>query len=232
MDFLDRIEEIAELRRVLDSKKTAKFIVVFGRRRLGKSTLLKKILEKSDVYYMASDLVTNIQINMLQDQLAVKYPEIGRGEYQSWEDLLLVLNSLTKSKFTLCLDEFPYMVKHSPELPSLLQRLIDSKGLNYNLIICGSSQRMMQELVLSKAEPLYGRADAIINLQPIPPVWLQEALHLSGRETVEEYSVWGGVPRYWELREEYDNLMEAIAHTMISTTADLYDEPKPLFLDD
>lgn len=232
MDFLDRIEEIAELRRVLDSKKTAKFIVVFGRRRLGKSTLLKKILEKSDVYYMASDLVTNIQINMLQDQLAVKYPEIGRGEYQSWEDLLLVLNSLTKSKFTLCLDEFPYMVKHSPELPSLLQRLIDSKGLNYNLIICGSSQRMMQELVLSKAEPLYGRADAIINLQPIPPVWLQEALHLSGRETVEEYSVWGGVPRYWELREEYDNLMEAIAHTMLSTTAVLYDEPKRLFLDD
>lgn len=232
MEFLDRKEELAELKRVLGNKKASQFVVVFGRRRLGKSTLIKKVLTKEDVYYMAGDLIDSVQRDMLKNQLAKKYPEIELGEYSSWEALLIMLNTLTDQPFTLCLDEFPYMVKHSPELPSILQRLVDSKSLKYNIIICGSSQRMMQNMILSPAEPLYGRAQAIIELRPLPIAYLQEALHLDGISTVEEYSVWGGVPRYWELREEYADLKEAIKGTLLSTTAVLYDEPKRLFLDD
>ncbi|MDE7136310.1 MAG: ATP-binding protein, partial [Muribaculaceae bacterium] len=131
-----------------------------------------------------------------------------------------------------CLDEFPYMFKHSPELPSVIQRLVDSKQMKFNLIICGSSQRMMQQMVLSQSEPLYGRAYAILDIRPIPINYLQKALHTDPVSTIEEYSVWGGVPRYWELREEYDSLQEAILHTMLSPASVLNDEPKRLFLDD
>lgn len=231
MDFLDRKEEIAELKRVLNAK-ASRFVVVFGRRRLGKSTLIKRVLSKDDVYFMAGDLVDHLQRNLLRTQLAEKFPAMGMADYSSWEDLLRMLNSLTKKRFTLCLDEFPYMVKHAPELPSVLQRLIDSKELKYHIVICGSSQRMMQNMILSQSEPLFGRAHAILNIQPIPIAYLQEALGLDPIATIEESGVWGGVPRYWELREEYPNLQEAIRGTMLSSTSVLYDEPKRLFLDD
>jgi hypothetical protein len=143
-----------------------------------------------------------------------------------------MLNRLTTEQFTLCLDEFPYMVKHSPELPSILQRMLDTKALRYNLIICGSSQRMMQNMILSQSEPLYGRADALLDVRPIPLPYLQEGLQLDALQTVEEYSVWGGVPRYWELREEFPSLFDAIKRMLLGPTAVLYDEPRKLFLDD
>lgn len=232
MEFLDRKEELAELKRVLNPNTPPCFVVVFGRRRLGKSTLIKKVLGKKDIYYMAGDFVDNVQREMLKQQLVERFPEMAQAEFTSWESLLAILNKISDSQFTLCLDEFPYMVKHSPELPSVLQRLIDSHALKYNLIICGSSQRMMQNMILSQSEPLYGRANAIIDVRPIPIKYLQEALKLDAVSTIEEYCVWGGVPRYWELREEYGNLYDAIMRSMLSTTGVLYDEPKRLFLDD
>lgn len=232
MDFLDRKEEIEELRRVLNPDTPPRFVVVYGRRRLGKSTLIKRVLGKSDIYYMAGDFVDNVQRDMLREQLAETFPAMGMSSFSSWEDLFGMLNALTTEQFTLCLDEFPYMVKHSPELPSVLQRFIDSKQMKFNMVICGSSQRMMQNLILSQAEPLYGRADAILDLRPIPISYLQDALHIDPVETIEEYSVWGGVPRYWELREEYGSLRESIRRTMLSPTSVFYDEPKKLFLDD
>lgn len=232
MEFLDRKDEIAELNHALSPDTPPQFVVVLGRRRLGKSTLIKRVLTPTDVYYMAGDIIEHIQRDLLKAQLAEKYPELGFAEYTSWEDLFRMLNTLTKSQFTLCLDEFPYMVKHSPELPSVLQRLLDSKELKYNIIICGSSQRMMQNMILSQSEPLFGRAHAILNIQPLPLPYLQKALHADAITTIEEYSVWGGVPRYWELRVEYPDLKEAIRNTMLSPTSVLYDEPKRLFLDD
>ncbi len=232
MEFVDRTEEMAELGRVLASDTPPRLVVVFGRRRLGKSTLIKHVMKAGDVYYMAGDFVDTVQRDMLRNQLAEKFPAMKLGSYSGWEELFLMLNGLTSEQFTLCLDEFPYMVKHSPELPSVLQRLVDSGELKYNLIICGSSQRMMQNMILSQSEPLYGRAHAIIDLQPIPIAYLQKALKLSAEATVEEHSVWGGVPRYWELREEYSDLESAIRGTMLSPSSVLYDEPKRLFLDD
>jgi len=232
MEFLDRTEEKAELKRVLNPETPAKFAVVFGRRRLGKTTLIKQVLTPNDVYYMAVDLVDTVQLEMLQELLSHKYKEIGMAKFSGWEELLLMLNRLTTKQFTLCLDEFPYMVKHSPELPSILQRLLDTKNLRYNIVICGSSQRMMQELILSQSEPLYGRADAILDVRPIPLPYLQKGLDLSPIATIEEYSVWGGVPRYWELREEFPSLQTAIKGMLLGPATVLYDEPKKLFLDD
>lgn len=232
MEFLDRTEEIAVIRRALDHDTPPKFVVVFGRRRLGKSTLIKRVLIPRDIYYMAGDFVNAVQLEMLQQLLSQKFPEIGLVQFSGWEELLLMLNRLTTEQFTLCLDEFPYMVKHSPELPSILQRLLDTKELRYNLVICGSSQRMMQEMILSQSEPLYGRADAILDVRPIPLPYLQKGLHLDPVAAIEEYSIWGGVPRYWELREEYPTLREAIRGMLLGPSAVLFDEPKRLFIDD
>jgi len=83
--------------------------------------------------------------------------------YPDWESLFINLNNVIKEHITLCIDEFPYLVKGSGSLPSILQSLIDKNyKRKYHLILCGSSQQMMQGLTLDSSSPLYGRADEIL----------------------------------------------------------------------
>lgn len=232
IEFVDREEESSELQRVLGNGKAGQLIVVYGRRRLGKSTLIRHVLNDSDVYYMAGKYSGQVQLDLFVEQLSVKFPMLSNASYTSWDGLLTMVNGLATEPFSICMDEFPYMVKGSPELPSVLQKLIDSRTLKFNIIICGSSQRMMNGIILSASEPLYGRSECTIKLQPIVIPFLQKVLSLSAVETIEEYSVLGGVPRYWELRDERKSLTDAISATLLTTNGVLFGEPERLFLDD
>ncbi len=231
MKFVDRENEIKRLRLVLSQEKS-QFVIIYGRRRLGKSTLIRHVLADNDLYFMADQTEESQQLALLAKTIGTKIPDFDKVVYPDWETLIVTLAHRTTQRFTLCLDEFPYLVKTSPSLPSILQRHIDSKQLPFNLIICGSSQQMMQGLVLDAASPLYGRGDAILKLEPIPIRYLQEILHTDAVQTVEESAVWGGVPRYWEIREQAASLMEAVAYSIIDPNGTLYDEPSRLFLDD
>lgn len=231
MEFVDRVEEQKRLLKILNGGKSA-FVVIYGRRRLGKSTLIKKVLSEKDVYYMADQTERTHQINLLSKEIGMVIPDFDKAVYPDWEALLIALNHRTQQRFTLCLDEFPYLVKSSPELPALLQKFIDSQSLKYNLIICGSSQQLMQGLILDGSAPLYGRADQILKLAPMPIQYLQEVLRMDAVNTVEEYAVWGGVPRYWELRLQEDNLFDSIAYNILNPLGTLYEEPIRLFMDD
>ena len=115
---------------------------------------------------------------------------------------------------------------------SVLQKLVDEKQLKYNLVLCGSSQNMMYGLFLDSTAPLYGRADEIMKLAPIRLPYIQEALSLDAMNAIEEYAVWGGVPRYWELRENQNSLNDALWHNILSVNGTLYEEPIKLFQDD
>lgn len=231
MKFVDRIEEQKRLMKTLNSEKSA-FVVVYGRRRLGKSTLIKKVMTPDDVYYMADQTERAHQISLLAKEIALVFPDFDKVIYPDWQALLIAINHRTEKRFTLCLDEFPYLVKSSPELPALLQKLVDSRSLKYNLIICGSSQQLMQGLILDGSAPLYGRADQMLKLSPIHIKYLQEVLHSDAVNTIEEYAVWGGVPRYWELRLQDESLQESIAYNILNPLGTLYEEPIRLFMDD
>jgi len=231
MKFVNRLEEQKRLSSALDGK-TPSFVVVYGRRRLGKSTLLKKVLSHADVYYMADQTERSHQIELLAKEIGLRIEGFERLIYPDWNALFEALNFRTRERFTLCIDEFPYLVKSSPELPALLQKLIDAKSLSYNIILCGSSQQLMQGLVLDATSPLYGRADQILKLSPIPIKYFQEVLDFSAQEAIEEYAVWGGVPRYWEIRQQSDSLKEAIEYNILNAQGVLFDEPYRLFIDD
>ena len=231
MEFVDRIEKQKRLQKALNGEKSA-FVVVYGRRRLGKSTLIKKVRTSNDVYYIADQTERAHQISLLAKEIGMVIPDFDKVVYPDWEAILTALNHRTQERFSLCLDEFPYLVKSSPELPALLQRLIDSRSLKYNLIICGSSQQLMQGLILDGSAPLYGRADQMLKLSPIHIKYLQEVLHSDAVSTVEEYAIWGGVPRYWELRLQDDGLQESIAYNILNPLGTLYEEPIRLFMDD
>ena len=231
MEFVDRIEETKRLMQVLSANKST-FTVIYGRRRLGKSTLITRALRETDVYYSADQTDAGLQREVLAKMIASIIPGFDKVIYPNWNVFFDTLNDRTTIKFTLCIDEFPYLVGSSPDLPSILQNKIDSKRLKFNLIICGSSQQLMYGLALDASSPLYGRADAILKITPIKMPYILEALGVSATEAVEEYSVWGGVPRYWELREGYANLHEAIETNLLSVNGTLYEEPVKLFKDD
>lgn len=231
MKFVDRIEETTRLEAVLTRDK-ASLAVLYGRRRLGKSTLVKRVLKNSDLYFLADRSEEQHQRALLAKVVAQKFQDFDKATYGDWESFFLAVNYRTQIRFSLCLDEFPYLAEQSPELPSVLQKLIDGRLLKYNLVLCGSSQHMMYGLFLDSTAPLYGRADEIMRLMPIRLPYMQEALHLDAVEAIEEYSVWGGVPRYWELRENNSSLDEALWHNVFSVNGVLYEEPVKLFQDD
>lgn len=231
MNFVDRIEETARLRDALSREKFS-LVVVYGRRRLGKSTLIKRGLSDSDVYFLSDRSEGQHQRILLAKVVAQVFPDFDKLTYPDWESLFRAVNYRTDKRFTLCLDEFPYLVEQSPELPSVLQKLVDEKQLKYNLVLCGSSQNMMYGLFLDSTAPLYGRADEIMRLTPIRLPYIQEALNFDAVSAVEEYAVWGCVPRYWELRENRNSLSDALWHNILSINGTLYEEPIKLFQDD
>ncbi len=231
MKFVDRIDEAARLKDALAREKSS-LVVMYGRRRLGKSTLIKRVLSDTDVYFLADRSEGQHQRILLAKVIAQVFSDFDKLTYPDWESIFRAVNYRTDKHFTLCLDEFPYLVEQSPELPSVLQKLVDEKRLKYNLVLCGSSQNMMYGLILDSTAPLYGRADEIMRLAPIRLPYIQEALLLNAMNAIEEYAVWGGVPRYWELRKNRSSLDDALWRNILSVNGTLYEEPIKLFQDD
>lgn len=231
LQFLDRERELAKLKRAFSSQEPA-FIVVYGRRRCGKSTLLQQAARETDIYYLADLQEAPLQRQSLAREVGRFVAGFGDVQYPSWEILFTAARNQISSSAALILDEFPYLVQNSPELPSIIQKLLDSRQQKFHLVICGSSQRMMQGLVMDSAAPLYGRAREIINLRPLEPGWLPEALSVSPVAAVEAYSIWGGVPRYWELAKNFPTLEDACRELILDRDGILHDEPMRLLLDD
>ena len=125
MKFVDRENEIKRLRLVLSQEKSSQFVIIYGRRRLGKSTLIRHVLTDNDLYFMADQTEESQQLALLAKTIGTKIPDFDKVVYPDWETLIVTLAHRTTLRFTLCLDEFPYLVKTSPSLPSILQRHID-----------------------------------------------------------------------------------------------------------
>lgn len=229
--FIDRQDSLKRLRNAL-LRTTPQFLVIYGRRRIGKSTLIKEIMQDKDVYFLSDQTNEANQRALFAKAIAYSIPRFDKVVYPDWETLLLELNDRLSERITVCLDEFPYMVKSCASLPSVIQKLLNGKTLKYDLIICGSSQQLMQGYVLDKREPLYGLADEIIKLPPIPVSYIGQALNVNTIAAVEEYSIWGGIPRYWELRADYPDMDTAIRELALDTKGILAEEPQRLLQDD
>lgn len=230
--FVDRKIEIARMQKVLDLEK-AQLVILYGRRRCGKSTLLRKILDKNGIYFSADMRETPLQIKAFSERADKEIPGFSAPVYPGWDSVFRNLNRSLKHRINICIDEFPYLVKNSPELPSILQNIHDSDAHNnFNLILCGSSQLMMHDMALNKNAPLYGRAGEIMKINPMSVFYLMKYLEVTAVEAVKEYCIWGGVPRYWEIRKTMESLDKALSYHVINQYGLLADEPERLFSDE
>ena len=231
--FLDRTEELARLR-ALFARRHRSMAVVYGRRRCGKSRLLLEALPPGPaIYYAADERESTLQRTALAAEIARHLPDFDRVTYPEWDALLARLWAEAPSHTVLALDEFPALAATAPELPSLLQKYADRPAAGPHLVLAGSSQRMMQGLILDRSAPLFGRATEVLKIGPLSCGWIQEALEIPDPlAAIEAYAVWGGVPRYWELAADFPNLRSAYSALVLSPLGVLHDEPARLLLDD
>src|SRR6185295_248970 len=150
--------------------REATLVVIYGRRRCGKSRLVLEALRSlQSVYYVGDERNGALQRRSLATAVEFLVSGFGRVEYPDWEALLDRFWREAPEGSILALDEFPYMVAASPELPSLIQKRIDAAPRRrIHVVLCGSSQRMMQGLVLDSSAPLYGRSREILRIAPLP----------------------------------------------------------------
>lgn len=236
MHFLNRTEELKRLEAVSRMKRGA-FVVVYGRRRIGKTRLLLEWAAGTpSCYYVADQSTETVQRFYFAIAVNSVFPGFSDVEYPDWEsffDRFTHEASAVSWKGVLIIDEFPYLVEKSPELPSILQRVVDLKikESGIKIAISGSSQKMMHGIVLDADTPLYGRADELIRLRPLHCGYLQKLLpRLKPVEIVGLYAFFGGVPKYWELACEKDmgDIDTTIDSLALDPLAPLLHEPDRL----
>lgn len=233
LPFLNRTEELKRLQRAFTAQSSS-LVCLYGRRRCGKSRLLQKALDGIiHVYYVGDDREAALQRRAVAKEIGRLIPGFERVEYYTWDDLLERWYSDAPSGAVLALDEFPFMAAASTELPGVLQKYVDKDMEKpVHIVLCGSSQRMMYGLVLDSSAPLYGRAREIMKIQPLRIHYLYEVMEKTEIENVvEAYSVWGGVPRYWELAIDYPSTLEAVREIVLNPLSVLFREPERLLSD-
>lgn len=206
--FVNRVDELRELNMLLDVHRHGQLGMVYGRRRVGKTTLLLEWTKRADrpsIYWVGrSQSEAAVRQSITDAFWSFEYPDDdrpGAPTFRSWDDVFRYLAKLVDEQPAIVIfDEFPYAVESDPSLPSHLQVAWDHwlKELPITLILAGSHIGMMVDLVQSDA-PLYGRFYAQLQIDPLPYASLYELFPTySVVEGISTYAVLGGVPFYWE----------------------------------
>lgn len=235
MKFIGRERELRDLEN--EFRRDSGFVVIYGRRRVGKTTLIKEFIKnKTGFYFLATQELEKQSMKRFAGVISrtTKNEMLKKVDFSDWLDLFQVIADYKPSeKKVLVIDEFPYLVKINPAFPSILQNAWDEilKDNNVMLILCGSLISMMKKHALSYESPLYGRRTSQIRLMPLSFTDIYGKSNMPFCRAVEQYSITGGVPKYMEFFSERDDLYSQIKTTILSKNGFLYEEPKFL-LDD
>lgn len=217
MRFFDRTEKIASLREIREmAKDNAQFTVITGRRRIGKTSLVRKAYEDEPILYFfvarkaEGDLCEDYRME-IENKLGV--PNLGRAE--RFTDVFEYLMKLSAERsFTLFIDEFQEFFRVNKSVFSDMQRIWDlySPKSRMNLIVCGSIYSMMTKIFKDKKEPLYNRQSRFMTVRPFAPTVLKDILSeynpgYTSEDLLALYAFTGGVAKYVQL------LMDAGATT-------------------
>lgn len=229
MRFIGRKNELHTLN--TEYNRNSSFVVIYGRRRVGKTTLIKEFLKnKSAFYYLATEELESQSMKRLANVIArtTKNTLLQKIEFTDWLNLFqLIADYKPEEKKVLVIDEFPYLVRTNSAFPSILQNAWDEflKDSNVMLILSGSLIGMMQKHVLSYDSPLYGRRTAQMRLTPLPFTSIYETQNLPFEQAVEQFALTGGVPKYLEFFEDGRPLEEQLKDAVFSKNGFLYEEP-------
>ncbi len=201
MPFIDREDELRFLEEKWKDPK-AQLIVLWGKRRVGKTELVKQfIADKRSIYFLAESTSEKEQLQRFSRTLGRFFDEplLQTRGFASWEEAFTYLKA-RKERFVLAIDEFPYLIQSNPAIVTLFQKGWDEylAGSNIYLILFGSSMAMMENEVLGYRSPLYGRRTGQWLVEPMP--FRAAGLFRQGKpfaDRLAHFAVAGGIPAYW-----------------------------------
>lgn len=225
-EFVDREEYLDELAAKYD-RAAADLVVVYGRRRIGKSALVRHSVRGRDdaVYWQATQETPDVQLSDFVEAASDIFPSVADVR-RDWE---AILRSLGKRDAVVIIDEFPFLVESDDAVPSRFQRVWDShlEGTGATLVLIGSSISVMEEKVLAGGSPLYGRRTYVIDLPPLRP---GDAAVFYPEEDPDgifrSWGVFGGTPYYLSAIDRSISLAENIRSLILSEHGLLYNEPE------
>jgi len=231
--FIDRTPELSTLKSEYD-KKGAGLIVIYGRRRVGKTTLIREFLKnKPHIYFLADKQFETELIGRLRNSISeyLKDPNLAEIEFKTWDSLFdyWIKHADFSNKVVFVIDEFQYLASVNNAFPTIFQRVWDEKLKERNIlvILCGSLINMMYSTTLSYNSPLYGRRTGQIKLDPVSFKYFHNFFpHVSDEKLIELYSVIGGIPKYIEIFNPQKNVFENIKEHILEKKGYLYAEPR------
>ena len=215
--FVDRERELKALNDAY--KKTSfSFYPIYGRRRVGKTELIKQFIkDKPHIYFLATEGTE--KENILNFKNAAKNVIDLSFVKDDFEEIFKYIIHNIDKKTVIVIDEFPFLLKANKSISSLFQSIIDlhlSDSKNISLILCGSSVGMMYKEVLDYKAPLYGRRTGQIELKPFFFKDVIKFLNKPVDECVKIYGVCGGVPFYLKEFVEKKDFFHLIEEKVLS----------------
>jgi len=225
-NFVNRTVELNQLTDCYDSER-AEFIVLYGRRRLGKSELVRQSIADRDdaVYYQAVESTAQNQLEQFAEAAAAQFPSVANIR-RDWEALI---EALGEQNAVVVIDEFPFLIEEDDSLPSRLQRVWDLtlQDTEMTVVLIGSSISVMEEKVLSGSAPLYGRRTATIDLKPLSMADTSQFFPSYDPETaITAWSIYGGTPYYLQTIDPEQPLGANVQESILSERGLLYSEPE------
>lgn len=229
--FVGREKELQKLNELYQSDQF-EFVVFYGRRRVGKTTLIREFMqEKKGIYYMAVEGAKKENLSGLSEAFATQEEQaISNMMFRDYEALLGHIDDLARrdKRVVVAIDEYPYLAASYPAISSMIQKHIDEcwKDSKLFLILCGSSMSFMEEQVLGYKSPLYGRRTAQFKIRPFH-FW--EAKQMLKSFTHEEqallYGVTGGIPEYLYRINSEKSVDKNIEQLFFEESGRLFEEP-------
>ncbi len=228
-EFIGRETELNDLN-LLYEKNCFQLFVLYGRRRVGKTTLLNEFCKgKAAIFYSAEQSNDKLNLEKFSELVFSFYNEVNLEPFSSWSNALLYLNERQKDKkLVIVIDEFPYLVQKNRALLSELQHLIDH-CLKYGklfIVLCGSYMGFMEKEVLGAKSPLFGRRTGQLHMKPFN--YKTSIKFMDGFSTQEKimlYGAFGGTPLYLQQIRNNMSLEDNIKEGFLKNTAYLYEEP-------
>jgi len=228
MIFYNRTEELDALADAFDASGSD-LVVVYGRRRVGKTELLKAFCnDRPHIYFLAAQEAERRQREKFTEQVATHF-EDRVPRINGWDEAFTYLGEKLQTEQTVVvIDEFPYLVAENDSIPSYLQAFVDEQldGTDSMLILCGSSVSTMESEVLGHESPLYGRRTAQFDVRPFSFEQAREVITYGIGDAVRSYAVTGGTPMYLTLFDYDAPLADNVRSRILSPLAVLYNEPE------